>query len=30
MFNMEKFIEENLTEGYLNRAFLKTKSKSLP
>lgn len=24
MFDMEKFIEENLTEGYLTRAFTET------
>ncbi|GBD74258.1 hypothetical protein TEHN7126_2197 [Tetragenococcus halophilus subsp. halophilus] len=27
MFNMEEFIEENLTEGYLNRAFFKNQVK---
>lgn len=27
MFNMEEFIEENLTEGYLNRAFFESQVK---
>ncbi len=27
MFSMEEFIEENLTEGYLNRAFFKNQVK---
>ncbi|QXN86278.1 hypothetical protein KV134_08700 [Tetragenococcus halophilus] len=27
MFKMEEFIEENLTEGYLNRAFFKNQVK---
>ncbi len=27
MFNIQEFIEENLTEGYLNRAFFKNQVK---